>query len=284
MSREAPDWWKLQYFNRVKDLIDQHQPDLLYTDGGIPFEQYGLGTVAEVYNAAARNLRDHTEGVYFSKSVEDCAIGTCILDRERGVSQEIWPAPWQTDTCIGQWHYNVGETYKTPKKVIDLLVDIVSKNGNLLLNIPLPASGLPDDRELAVLAGITQWMSINGEGIYATRPWKINGEGPSMQVKVAQAGFNEGKQPDLGPSDIRFTTKGKSLYAFVQGWPTQSELIIQSLATNSPHQADKALDVRLLGRDEPLKFTQDTTGLRVTFPTTKPLAADIGVTLRINFI
>ncbi len=298
MGRVAPDWWKLQYFNRVKDLIDQHQPDLLYTDGGISLEQYGLGTVAELYNVGPVSYNGHPEAVYFSKTPPDCTNGTCVLDRERGVLDNISPLPWQTDTCIGQWHYKVGQVYKTPKKVIDLLVDIVSKNGNLLLNIPLPASGMPDPEELRILEGITQWTSLNGEAIYATRPWKINGEGPAMNVVIKSNGKefdpNEGKKPDLTAADIRFTTKGKTLYALVQGWPA-GELVIKSLSTSNLSSlaegggpaslaVGKAADVRLLGREsEPLRFTQDTTGLRITLPTTKPTTADLGIALRINF-
>ncbi len=148
MGRVAPDEWKLEYFNRIKDLIDQHQPDLLYTDGGIPFDEYGLATVAEVYNVSASLHSGKVEAVYCSKVASDCTIGTCIVDHERGVSDAISPDPWQTDTCIGVWHYKRGQVYKTPKKVIDLLVDIVSKNGNLLLNFPLPNSGELDPEEL----------------------------------------------------------------------------------------------------------------------------------------
>lgn len=282
MSRNAPDRWKQQYFLRVKDLVDSYQPDLLYTDGGIPFEEYGLSTVVEMLNVGPVDLKGDPETLYFSKTAKDCAQGTCALDRERGVSDVIWPTPWQTDTCIGSWHYNVGQKYKTPKKVIDLLVDIVSKNGNLLLNFPLPASGELDADEIAVLQGITSWMSVNGEGIFGTRPWTINGEGPAMEVKVAQTGFNEGKQPDLGARDIRFTAKGKTLFAFVQGWP-EGEVAIRSLGTGSAQKPAKVLDVRLLGRDEPLKFTQAAEVLRVSLPTGKPAAAEIGVTLKVNF-
>ena len=195
--------------------------------------------------------------------------------------------PWQTDTCIGQWHYNVGEKYKTPKKVIDLLVDIVSKNGNLLLNFPLPASGELDPEEMQVLEGITAWMETNGEGIYGTRPWKIYGEGPSTHVVIKPNGQefdpNEGKKPDMTAEDIRFTTKGKTIYAFIQGWPA-GEVVISSLGTSSPQQPEKALDVRLLGRDEPLKFMQDATGLRVKLPTNKPATADIGIALRVRSV
>ena len=282
MGRVAPDSWKLTYFRRIKDLIDQHQPDLLYTDGGIPFEEYGLGTVAEIYNAVGVNLRNQTEGVYFSKSRADSAAGICVLDRERGVSGEISPTPWQTDTCIGHWHYKRGQTYKTPKKVIDLLVDIVSKNGNLLLNFPLPASGELDRDEMRVLQGITDWMGVNGEGIYASRPWKINGEGPAMEKIVdPNARFNEGVQPDLGAQDIRFTTKGAILYAFVQGWP-RGEVTIRTLGAAGAQYPVRAADVRMLGRNEVLKFTQDESGLRVSLPAEKPATADIGIALRIN--
>jgi len=209
-----------------------------------------------------------------------------VLDRERTVANVISPVPWQTDTCIGGWHYKLGETYKTPKKVIDLLVDIVSKNGNLLLNFPLPASGELDADEVKVLESITAWMAQNGEGIFSTRPWTVNGEGPAMQKQAAlisDGGFhpNENKQPDLGAQDIRFTTKGKTLYALVQGWPA-GELVVTSLSTNAG--AARATDVRLLGRDQQLKFTQDATGLRVTMPEDKPPTADIGIGLRINFV
>ena len=137
-----------------------------------------------------------------------------------------------------------------------------------------------------MLTGITEWMAQNGEGIFSTRPWTVNGEGPAMQKQAAvisDGGFhpNENKQPDLGAQDIRFTTKGKTLYALVQGWPA-GELVVTSLSANTA--APRATDVRLLGRDQPLKFTQDATGLRVKLPAEKPPAADIGIGLRINFV
>ena len=121
-----------------------------------------------------------------------------VWDIERGQANDIQPFVWQTDTCIGDWHYNrerVGR-YKSAKTVIDLLVDIVSRNGNLMLNIPLPASGMPDPDELAVLEGITKWMAINSEGIYATRPWKIFGESP---LKIRLRSNGRGPRPSADP-------------------------------------------------------------------------------------
>lgn len=280
MGRVAPDRWKLQYFNRIKDLVDQHQPDLLYTDGGIPFDEYGLSLVANVYNVSAARHGGKVEAVYNSKVASDCATGTCALDRERGVLDDISPNPWQTDTCIGQWHYKRGITYKSAKKVIDLLVDIVSKNGNLLLNFPLPNSGELDADELVTLNGITAWMAINSEGIYSTRPWKIYGEGPSTKV-VGGEGFNESKKPDLTSEDIRFTTNGPNVYAFLQGWPS-TMAVIAALRTTSPQNPPKITSVRLLGYNQNLRFSQEPTGLKVTFPENPIPTGAIGVTLKLT--
>ncbi len=276
MSRVAPDTWKMQYYLRIKDLVDQHQPDMLYTDGGIPFDAYGLSTVAELYNVNARRNGGKVEAVYFTKEPHDLANGgVAALDRERGVLDGISPVPWQTDTCIGEWHYQRGARYKSAKKVIDLLVDIVSKNGNLLLNFPLPNSGRLDPEEMKTLEGITQWMAVNSEGIYATRPWKIYGEGPSTKV-VAGGGFNEGKKPDLGPADIRYTTKGSTLYAFVQGWPGATVALPALGGANSKVQA-----VSLLGGPSGLQFTQSPEALLITLPENRPAASTIGITLKV---
>ena len=177
--------------------------------------------------------------------------------------------------------------YKPAKKVVDLLVDIVSKNGNLLLNFPLPASGELDAEEVKVLEGITAWMAVNGEGIYATRPWTIYGEGPSTKVVIKPSGKefdpNEGKKPDLGATDIRFTKKGDTLYAFVMGWP-QGELQITSLGLGGAHAPSKALDVRILGQEQPLRFVHDGGGLRVSMPAQQTATAAIGFGLRIRFV
>ncbi len=272
MGRVAPDWWKLQYFNRIKDLIDQHQPDLLYTDGAIPFEEYGLSLVAHVYNVSAKLHGGKCEAIYTSKRADDCAEGTCALDLERGVVDKIWPDPWQTDTCIGQWHYRRDIVYKTPKIVIDMLVDIVSRNGNLLLNFPLPGSGMLDGRELDVLTGLTEWMKVNSEGIYATRPWKIYGEGPSTLPKPERAGnmgFNERNRRELTSGDIRFTTKGNTLFAFIMGWPP-SEVEIAALGSASPQQPGKIRRVELLGHKGKLQWSQSDKSLKVQMPPERP--------------
>jgi alpha-L-fucosidase len=136
---------------------------------------------------------------------------------------------------------------------------------------------------MRILQDITDWMAVNGEGIHATRPWKIKGEGPAMAIAVdPNARFNEGVQPDLGAQDIRFTTKGATLFAFVQGWP-QGGVTIRALGTASPQASVRVADVRLLGRDQALSFTQGFEALRVVLPAEKPATADVGIALRIRF-
>jgi alpha-L-fucosidase len=260
MSREAPDSWKRLYFLRIQDLIDNYQPDLLYTDGGIPFGEWGYKLVSHYYNRVPH-------GLYTSKTRKDCEEGTCALDIERGVANDILPQPWQTDTCIGNWHYKRGQKYKTGKTVIDLLCDIVSRNGNLMLNVPLPNSGKPDDEELRVVEEISKWMAVNGEGIYGTRPWKVSGN--LVAPATGEMGFNERNRKDLTANDVRFTTKGETLYAYVMGWPDR-EAVIPTLARGGKLNVGQIRNIELLGHHGKLKFTQDGQSLRVTLPPGEP--------------
>ena len=235
-------------------------------------------------NLSAKLHGGQTEAVYTSKRPEDCAVGTCVLDFERGLANQIRPAPWQTDTCIGEWHYNreVHEKhgYKSAKTVVDMLVDIVSQNGNLLLNFPLPNSGQLDSDELEVLAGITGWMKVNSEGIYGTRPWKIYGGGPSTEAEKPGGGFNENKRQPLTAEDVRFTTKGNTLYAFIMGWP-EKKAVVQALGTATPQSPGKIVNVELLGHQGRLVWAQEATGLRVQLPGQKP--SDYAITLKVTF-
>jgi alpha-L-fucosidase len=275
-----PTWWKRHWHERITDLIDQHEPDFLYSDGSLPFQDYGYSAVAHLYNVSARRNGGKVDAVYFSKRELDSVNGTCVLDRERGVLDGILSGPWQTDTCIGDWHYRRGAAYKTPKMVVDLLVDIVSKNGNLMLNIPLPASGMPDERELAVLEGITQWMAVNGEAIHGTRPWKVFGEGaPVESAEQNKKAFNEGSRRPLDGSDLRFTTKGDILYAFAMGRPA-GRALIRTLAAGAGSAAGRIASVELLGRDGPLTWVQDGAGLAIDVPDSLPSPHAIAFRIR----
>jgi alpha-L-fucosidase len=275
-----PNWWKRHWHERVLDIIDQHEPDFLYSDGSLPFQDYGYSAVAHLYNTSARRNGGVADSVYFCKRDADSASGICVLDRERGVLDDILPRPWQTDTCIGNWHYKRGMRYKTPKTVVDMLVDIVSKNGNLMLNFPLPASGMLDLEELNVLDGITEWMAVNAEGIHGTRPWKKFGEGRPVQSSEDNAkAFNEGNRRALDASDIRFTVKGDVLYAFVMGWP-EYRTVIRSLATDTALGVGRISAVELVGYDGKLTWSQDTSGLSIMIPETRP--SDHAVAFRIR--
>lgn len=265
-----PDSWKRQWFLRIQDLVDQHEPDLLYSDGQIPFGNWGLNLVAHFYN---QNLRRHggkLEAVYTSKRQSDSDAGMCVFDKERGIVDGIWPQPWQTDTCIGHWHYDRNAKYKTPKRVIDMLVDVVSRNGNLLLNFPLNTHGSLDPAEQKILAAITSWMDVNSEAIHGTRPWKIFGEGPNIVKPMPGQKYNETNRKDFTHEDVRFTTKDKTLYAFFMGWPEQKQLTISALATSRPYVAGKIEHIKLLGHHGKISWLQNEKGTTVELPEQKP--------------
>ncbi len=267
-------WWHQKWFDFVKDLIDRYQPDLLYSDGGVPFGDYGLHAIAHLYNTSASLHGGTNHAVYNQKDrlAEVVAVG--VLDIERSQAADILPAPWQTDTSVGDWFYNVRDIYKTPKQVAEMLVDIVSKNGNLLLNIPQRPDGTLDDECQHLLKSTARWMRINGEGIYGTRPWTVAGEGPS-QVKI------EGFREDVVPwsiEDFRFTSKNNQVYAFQMKWPEGGKTVIRSLAQGS---APAVVEVTVLGIGSPVKFEQTSRGLAIDLPEEKPV--DYAQCYRIRF-
>jgi alpha-L-fucosidase len=279
-----------KYFNRVIDLINKYQPDLLYFDDTIlpiyPSTDVGLRIAAYLYNTnLARNGK--VEAVMTGKGLNAEQRRALVLDVERGVTNGGETQPWQTDTCIGSWHYQKSvfeqHKYKTAKQVAQMLVDIVSKNGNLQLSIPLPGNGMPDADEMKFLADMTAWMDVNSEGIYSTRPWKLYGEGPSTVAANQTRGQFGGARDVRGytSEDMRFTTKGDSLYAFVMVWPESRSAVIKSLATHSPLiDGRQVAAVSLLGYGGKLEWTQDEQGLHVKLPATPPSAS--AVTLKIK--
>jgi alpha-L-fucosidase len=260
------------WFLRCKDLIDKYQPDLLYFDDTeLPLGQAGLDIAAHYYNS---NLRRNgtLEAVLTSKGLKPEHQGTMVLDIERGRADRILPTPWQTDTCIGEWHYRRSlfeqHRYKTAKTVVHTLVDIVSKNGNLLLSIPLRGDGTIDEDEIRLLDDLAAWMRVNGEAIYGTRPFAVHGEGaPDVQ---GTGNFNEGRARAYTAKDIRFTVKGEVLYAIALGWPEDGRLTIATLAEGRPEYPGRIGRVELLGSPGALRFTRDAAGLAVTLPEQRP--------------
>lgn len=256
-------WWHAKWFSYVKDLIDQYQPDLLYSDGGVPFGEYGLNIVAHLYNTSARLHEGRNHAVYNQKDRNIDVLSVGVFDIERSQQPDISPYVWQTDTSVGDWFYNLRDVYKTPKQVVEMLVDIVSKNGNLLLNIPQRPDGTLDDECLFLLKRMASWMRVNGEGIYHTRPWKVAAEGPS---KVLIQGFKE-DAVSWTVEDFRFTCKDDCVYAFQMKWPEGGKTVIRSLALG---QVPMVTSVAVLGMNSPVKFEQTSRGLVLDLPETKP--------------
>jgi alpha-L-fucosidase len=198
-----------------------------------------------------------------------------VQDVERGVMEGINPHPWQTDTSIGDWFYSEGYKYKKTADVVYMLADIVSKNGNLLLNVVQYADGsLPPECQQFV-AEMAGWMKVNGDAIYGTRPWKIYGEGPT---KAASGHFKE--DTAYTPADIRFTTKGGKLYAITLGEPS-GEVRIASLGKKSAHESRPVKSVSLLGSKTSLKWKQQDDGLVIALPADLP--STIASSFRIGF-
>jgi len=262
--------WKKLWYLRIKDLVDNYDPDLLYFDGGVPFGEVGRRMVAYFYNENMRRHSGRLEAVMNIKHWPDGSHGgyrqgMAVLDLERGMLTDIRDEPWQNDTSIGPWFYTRGAKYKSPDAIIDAFVDIVSKNGNLLLNIPPKADGTIDAEAENILREMGKWMDVNGEAIYGTRPWKTYGEGPTV---IEKGNFKEQTTPSTA-QDIRFTTKGDYLYAICLDWPGDGAMVaIKSLSTARHRQ--KISQVTLLGHDGKLQWQRDTEELRIQLPSERP--------------
>ena len=247
---------------RQNQIVDDYRPDLIYFDDtGLPLGQAGLDAAAYFYNSAAAR---GDEVVIFGKKLEGVQRRAIVEDVERGWLDEIRELPWQTDTCIGNWHYDRriydNHGYKSAKQVVQRLADVVSKNGNLLLNIPLRGDGSIDDKEEAIVDEIAGWTARNGEAIFGTRPWRRYGEGPT---KPPAGMFTEGEAKPFTAEDVRFTTKSGALYAIFMEGPEQESALASLGMRALPHAVIER--VELLG-GPPLQFRRDADALRIAMP------------------
>ncbi|PTX94889.1 alpha-L-fucosidase [Spartobacteria bacterium LR76] len=280
-----------KFYNRTAELIRKYQPDLIYFDDTAlplwPVSDAGLKIAADFYNTNLSKTGGKSDGVLFGKVLDDQQLKCLVWDIERGVPNRILPYPWQTDTCLGGWHYNKFEyernRYKSAKDVIHMLADIVSKNGNLLLNVPVRGDGTIDEKEEAILEGIAAWMNTNQESIFATRPWKVFGEGPaSAGVELKAQGFNEGKGKPFTAEDIRFTVgKDGSLYAIVCGRPS-GPVVIKSLGKSAALLDRPIAKVEQLGTNDAITWSAGDDALTVN-PVVDKLASDAAVVFKIQF-
>jgi len=260
-----PDYHRI-WFDRIRDLLDSYDPDLLYSDGGLPFGDVGRALLAHFYNQSVSRHRT-LQAVYTCKNTPPAGeflAAACVQDVERGVMSDGSARPWQTDTSNGDWFYKEDDKYKTGPDVIRMLADIVSKNGNLLLNVVLnPDGSLPDPSQM-LLDDLRDWMKVNAEAIHGTRPWKIFGEGPTQ---VAGGAFKESAA--YTPDDIRFTTRKDTVYAITLGEP-RGRVTIASLGRSAAHGRAPVRRVRLLGVPHALKFRQSDSALEVEVPERLP--------------
>lgn len=275
-----------KFYNRTMDMINEFHPDLIYFDDtGLPLypiSDAGLKIAAHFYNNNMALHNGKLEAVLFGKILTDEQKKCLVWDVERGAPDKIQELAWQTCTCIGDWHYSRSvydnNRYKSARDVIHILIDVVSKNGNLLLNIPVKGDGSIDEKEIAVLEGIANWMDMNKESILDTRPWKVFGEGPVAETSnpINAQGFNEGSMK-FTAKDIRFNKKENIVYATVMDIPEKT-ISIKNLGTSNTQ--DKIKNIELLGSKEKMKWIQSNDYLIIERPDIIP--NDIATVFKIH--
>lgn len=277
-------------YNRTVQLINDYDPDIVYFDDTYlplwPVSDAGLKIAAHMYNKSYSENGGTNQSVITGKVLNEWQKETIMWDVEKGVPDDIQEKAWQTCTCIGEWHYNKDvyyqDRYKSAEQVIRMLVDIVSKNGNLLLSVPIRKDGTIDPTERRIVKEIGAWMSINGESIYETRPWKVFGEGPSVKsdAPLRDQGFNEGKLK-YSNRDLRFNQKGDNiLYVTVLGTPNE-DIIVNSLGAKTDINKKKIKSISLLGDDTPVNWKQDNDKLTIAKPFEVP--STIAVVYKVTF-
>jgi alpha-L-fucosidase len=271
---DPPVQWKNQWTARIKDLCEQHHPDLLYFDGGLPFAAddglTGREVVAWYYN---QNMKWHGGKLDAVLNIKKWSSGhgpfqdrICVRDMERGLLEGIQPLPWQNDTTISKWFYQPNAPVRSTNSIVDMLVDIVSKNGNLLLNVPPKPDGALDEQYRRLLRELGEWMKINGEAIYATRPWIVYGEGPT----VIEGGHMGDNKLGFKAEDIRFTCSknGTTVYVILMDWPGE-RIAIRSLGR--PLSGVKIRSIHMLGTNCELRWTHDDKeGMTILLPQERP--------------
>jgi alpha-L-fucosidase len=253
------DWLK-----RTCELVDKYRPEIVWFDWWIQhiaFDPYLRKFAAYYYNRAAQWKRE----VAINYKHDAFPEGAAVFDIERGQLKGTRSLFWQTDTAVSKnsWGYVKGQDYKSATSLIHDLIDIVSKNGALLLNIgPRPDGTIPEP-EQQLLTEIGEWLTLHGEAIYGTRSWRTFGEGPT---EIVEGNFNDVKRAPFTAEDIRFTRKGRILYALALGQPAGGKLAIRTLAEGGKDAPTKISRIELLGHPGLLTWKRNRQALTLTFP------------------
>lgn len=260
------DEWGQDFLEHTLELVDKYQPSLIWFDWTVNNKvlmPYFNKFLAYYYNRA---LEWNKEVVVNTKYGYPNNIQ--VWDMERGKAGDLMYYPWQTDTSIGKksWAYIEGEENKSASQIIRDLADIVSKNGNLLLNVGPKADGTITGEQKSVLLKIGKWLNVNGEAIYSTRPWKIYGEGSTETPKGA---FSDNKEIEYSAQDLRFTTNGNNFYVIALNWSDSGKIVVRSLSKSNIGDS-KLLKVEMLGSGESIKWRELDDGLELYFPKDRP--------------
>ena len=291
-EKRTPQWkedWKKNWLMRMKELVTKYEPDYLWFDGrGYPYGDYGKEAFRTFYN---QSLKKHGKiNAVIAGKIPGGAPGI-LLDIEQGVESKISSVPWQSICTYTHWFYKKDDDLRhDAKSTIQLLTDVVSKNGNFVLNVELlPDGTVPPDHKL-ILDDFGAWLKLNGEAIYASSPWKVHGDNlfsrladadsknanaansdlPAAKRKRSKQFNNRTKNsPDYGHQEVRFTTKGDVLYVFVLN-PDEGQIELPSLGLNSKFQPKQIESIKLIGSEEEIGYNQGSDNLKITLPAKRP--------------
>lgn len=266
-----------EWLAKIKEVVETYKPDLLYFDNKMTIiqEKIRMEMVSHFYNYAAANNQE----VVLTYKSKDLAVGSAVLDLERSRMAEKKEFPWLTDDSIdwGSWCHVSEPDYKSTNRLIDFLVDVVSKNGGVLLNVTPTAQGEIPAPVQKRLIEMGEWLQMNGEAIYGSRPWKVYGEGPA---EVVEGHLSERQNADNTEEDIRFTTKSGNLYALVLDTPTE-DILIRSLGNKAGLCEKEIKKVELLGSKEKIEWKKTDDILRIKKPSQNP--CDHTVVFKLSF-